>query len=406
MIATTPNLTSKDYASIPAHKTTRITSIDLLRGIVMIIMALDHTRDYFHADAFLFDPTDLSKTNELLFLTRWITHFCAPVFMFLSGTSAFLVGIRKGKKALSQFLLTRGLWLIFLELTVVTFAWYFDPAFTNIGMFVIWALGVSMIALAAFIWLPLPAILAISIAMIAGHNLLDNIKISEGFSSVVWSALHQTNTFNWNGRNIDLYYPVIPWIGVMSLGYCLGTIYNKKSAAIRQRFLFWSGAIAVFLFIVLRYSNVYGDPSPWTQQKSTTFTFLSFLNTTKYPPSLLFLLMTLGPALIFLSFSEKLNGWLSQRIQVIGRVPMFYYLVHLYAIHLLAMFAAHFMGYGWQSMVVKTWVTEDPGLKGYGFSLLATYIIWLALVIGLYFLCKWYDKFKTAHKEKWWLSYL
>ena len=383
----------------------RVESIDLLRGLVMIIMALDHVRDYFHADALVYDPTDLSKTSGVLFFTRWITHFCAPVFMFLSGTSAYLVGIRKGKKALSKFLLTRGLWLIFLEFTVITFGWYFN--FPAIDLLVIWALGISMIALAGLIYLPLPWIFAISLAMIVGHNLLDNIHVpGTDLASIGWSLLHEQNFFQYNGIALFIGYPIIPWIGVMALGYCFGKLYEREvDAAKRKKTLLGMGVVAIALFIALRYSNVYGDPSHWSPQTSSAFTILSFLNVSKYPPSLLYLLITLGPALLFLAFTENARGAFAEKIKVIGRVPMFYYLVHLYLVHVVAMFATWFSGHTPGDMILDNWIAFEPKLKGYGFSLGITYIIWICLVIILYFVCRWYDRYKKTHQQ-WWLSYL
>jgi uncharacterized membrane protein len=386
----------------------RVASIDLLRGLVMIIMALDHVRDYFHAGAFLYDPTDLNQTSIPLFFTRFITHYCAPVFMLLSGTSAYLVGIRKGKKALTTFLLTRGLWLIFLELTIVNFGWFFDLSYANTGTLVIWALGCSMIALAGLIHLPKAVILSFSLAMIFGHNLLDSFHVNSGFGQYVWAVLHEAKPFFFKNIAWFALYPLIPWIGVMSLGYCLGTLYdNSFSAARRRKLLLSYGIAATLLFIALRYTNWYGDPFTWSQQpRGTSFTVLSFLVLQKYPPSLLYLLVTLGPALIFLSFTERANGWLSKQVQVIGRVPMFYYLVHIYLIHLAAMLAAELTaGYDWSSMVLTNWVSFEPKLRGFGYSLGATYLVWFGLVVLLYLMCRWYDRYKRSHKH-WWLSYL
>ncbi len=386
----------------------RIESIDLLRGLIMIIMALDHIRDYFHADAMLYNPTDLSKTNVLLFFTRFITHYCAPVFMFLSGTSAYLVGIRKGRKALSKFLFTRGLWLVFLELTLVSFAWFFDVHFITTGMFVIWALGISMIALSILIYLPQAAILFIGLIMLFGHNLLDNVHVpGSGFPSFIWSVIHEHQNFEFKGHFFFVGYPVVPWIGVMALGYCAGSFYkNDYNAARRKRLLRLMGICSIVLFILLRYSNWYGNPSHWSKQSQPAFTLLSFLNVSKYPPSLLYLLVTLGPALIFLSFTERSNNWLAEKIKVIGRVPMFYYLVHLYLIHLGAMLAASLSGFSWKDMILTKWISSEPQLRGYGFSLGVVYAIWFLLIVTLYFLCKWYDGYKKRNKEKWWLSYL
>jgi uncharacterized membrane protein len=387
---------------------TRVTSIDFLRGLVMIVMALDHVRDYFHAGAFVFDPTDLTQTNVPLFFTRFITHFCAPVFMLLSGTSAYIVGKRKGKKALTRFLFTRGLWLIFLELTIVNFGWFFDFSYANTGTLVIWALGCSMIGLAGLIHLPKAITLAFSLMLIFGHNLLDSIHFNNGFGQYIWAILHEAKPFFFKDIAWFALYPLIPWVGVMSLGYCLGTFYETTySPQKRRRQLLWYGIAATLLFIALRFTNWYGDPFLWSgQSRGETFTVLSFLNLNKYPPSLLYLLVTLGPALIFLALTEKVNGWLSNQVQVIGRVPMFYYLVHIYLIHLAAMLAAEVTaGYDWSHMVLTNWVSFEPRLRGFGYSLATTYLVWIGLVLILYFICRWYDRYKRSHKH-WWLSYL
>ena len=385
----------------------RVESIDILRGLIMIIMALDHVRDYFHADALVYSPTDLSQTSPLLFFTRWITHYCAPIFMFLSGTSAYLVGIRKGKRALSKFLFTRGLWLIFLEMTIINFGWYFNYTFPVVDFIVIWALGISMLFLAVFIYLPLPAILAISLVMIFGHNLLDSIHVpGDGPGSIGWALLHEQNIYFKGHFTLFIGYPIIPWIGVMALGYCLGKIYTREfTAEKRKKWLLRSGLFAITLFIVIRYINGYGDPFHWSSQKTGVFTLLSFLNVSKYPPSLLYLLMTLGPALIFLAVTENNRSWLAERIKVIGRVPMFYYLVHLYLIHIIALFATYFCGHTPGDMVLTAWIDFEPKLKGYGFSLGVTYLVWAVVIVILYFICKWYDKYKRTHHQ-WWLSYL
>jgi uncharacterized membrane protein len=387
----------------------RVESIDLLRGLIMIIMALDHVRDYFHAAAFTDDPLNLQTTTPILYFTRWITHFCAPLFMFLSGTSAFLVGTRKGKKALSRFLLTRGLWLVFLELTIVCLAWFFNIHFTIELLGVIWALGISMICLAGLIHLPRFWIAGIGLLMVFGHNLLDGIHVpGKSAASFGWSVLHEFSFYQFGHYNFFVAYPIIPWIGVMALGYCLGDIYKKEiDPAKRKKLLLGLGTCAIILFVLLRYINRYGDPSPWSQQKTNLFTVLSFFKVSKYPPSLFYLLITIGPGLLFLAFSEKWNSWLSEKIKVIGRVPLFYYLAHIYIIHIAAMIATNFSGHEWSDMVsLSTWVSFEPKLQGYGFSLGTVYIVWALLILILYFLCKWYDRYKFAHKEKWWLSYL
>ncbi|MBA2746419.1 MAG: DUF1624 domain-containing protein [Flavisolibacter sp.] len=382
----------------------RIESIDLLRGIIIIIMALDHVRDYFHADSLVFAPEDLSQSNPFIFFTRWITHFCAPVFVFLAGTSAFLSGQKKTKSQLSKFLLTRGLWLIILEFTVINFAWSFNYKLPFIGLQVIWAIGVSMIILAAIIHLPFKIVFAGGALIVAGHNLLDNIH----FDSVFWSALHEPKIFTIGEQHMVRFaYPVLPWIGIMILGYCFGKLYTKEfSFERRKKWLLTMGIGAIALFVIIRAINIYGDPAPWAAQNSAIFSFLSFLNTTKYPPSILYTLMTLGPAMLFLTFAEKLTGGLIRAMIHIGRVPMFFYIMHLYLIHVLAMIAAEFSGYNWTDMILqrRTWI--DPQLKGYGFSLGTNYLVWIGIILLLYPLCKWYDQYKTNHKEKWWLSYL
>jgi uncharacterized membrane protein len=375
----------------------------------MIIMALDHVRDYFHAGAFLYDPLDLDKTTPVLFFTRWITHFCAPVFMFLAGTSASLVGQKKSKKDLSLFLLKRGLWLVFLELVIVNFGWNFAIGFPTILFIVIWALGVSMIALAALIHLPKTLVLVVGILLVAGHNLLDGIHVEgNNLPAFGWSLLHEPNFFTWEGKSLFIGYPLLPWIGVMALGYCLGDLFKSSyPAEKRKKSLLLLGCSAIGLFILLRLTNIYGDPSHWSPQTSPFYTFLSFLKTSKYPPSLLYILMTLGPALVFLAFTERSNNAVTRIISVYGRVPMFYYILHIYLIHLFAMIGSElFTNVDWRIWILNQPVWFNDGLKGYGFSLGVVYMVWLVIVTGLYPLCKMYDRYKLNHKEKWWLSYL
>ncbi len=306
-------------------------------------MALDHTRDYFHADAMLFAPMDLGKTNIPLFFTRWITHFCAPVFMFLAGTSAFLMGQRRTRKELSFFLFTSGVWLLFLELTVVNFGWTFNTHFPFFLLAVIWALSISMIALSCLVYLPYRVVLIIGILIIVGHNLLDTIHVpGNSIKAFFWSALHEPtwndnfNSFSFNDRAIVVDYPVLPWIGIIALGYCFGYLYKPNvTPPVRRKWLFMISGGAILLFILLRAINIYGDPKPWSSQHSTAFTILSFLRVSKYPPSLQFILMTLGPAILFLIVAEKPLNSLTRAIVHIGRVPMFFYLIHIYFLGLL-----------------------------------------------------------------------
>jgi uncharacterized membrane protein len=391
-------------------KTKRIESIDLLRGIVIIIMALDHVRDYFHAANFLYEPTDMTQTNPAVFFTRWITHFCAPVFVFLAGTSAFLVGERKTKNELSSFLLKRGLWLILLEIVVIDFAWSFNPAYPLIRLQVIWVLGLAMVILSGLIYLPLKIILMIGLLILFGHNLLDNIHATgNSFTDFLWGVLHERKRFSFGGRLIATGYPIISWLGIMALGYCFGSLYKKgMDAALRKKYLLLIGSIAIALFMLVRGINMYGDKAPWSVQSSLLLTICSFLNVTKYPPSLMYVLMTLGPALIVLALLEKPLNRLESMIIRIGRVPLFFYILHLFLIHLLAVVAVVLSGRPWTDMISITNINakDSPWLKGYGFSLAGTYLVWLIVVLLLYPLCKWYDQYKTSYKQKWWLSYI
>jgi uncharacterized membrane protein len=388
-------------------KSPRIQSIDFLRGFVMVLMALDHVRDYFHADAFLYDPLDLSKTSVILYFTRWITHYCAPVFVFLAGTSAFMVGSRKGKNELSSFLLKRGLWLIFLELTVINFGWFFNINFLFLPLIVIWALGVGMIVLAAASYLPWQAILGIGLVLTLGHNLLDPIHV-EGQSggAILWSIIHDPRIFQLGDRTLFVGYPVISWIGVMLLGYCFGKLYQAYDEVKRKKVLIRLGGGMIVAFILIRFINIYGDPAPWSSQATPLLTFLSFLNVTKYPPSLLYVLVTLGPAILFLAFAENINNGFSRMVIVLGRVPLFYYVLHIYLIHIFATIAAIYLHYDVSTMVFNTWIGFSTELKGYGFNLGITYLIWIVLLIVLYPLCKWFESYKARHRDRWWLSYL
>ena len=376
----------------------------------MIVMALDHIRDYFHADYFYFDPTDLSQTNVPLFLTRWITHFCAPVFVFLAGTSAFLVGQRKSKKQLSAFLFKRGLWLVFLEITVIGFAWSFNPSMPMIRLQVIWAFGICMIFMSAIIYLPLRVILITGLIIIFGHNLLDNIHATGNtVKDFLWAVLHQRKRFTAGPFTIATGYPIISWLGIMVLGYCFGKFYKSEFNPVkRKKYLLILGVTASLLFILLRGINTYGDMAPWSVQRSFAFTICSFLNVTKYPPSIMYTLMTLGPAIIFLALSERNPGFIGRIIIPVGRVPLFFYILHLYLLHLLAMILVVLSGRNWTEMIAIKNISaaDSPWLKGYGLSLAGVYGVWVLVILILYPLCRKYDKYKTLHKEKWWLSYL
>lgn len=385
----------------------RIKSIDMLRGLVMIIMALDHVRDYFHYDAFLFDPTDLTKTNVALFWTRFVTHFCAPVFVFLAGTSAFFVGQRRDKKSLSIWLLKRGLWLLIAELTFIKLAWMFQLDYTTTLLQVIWVLGMSMIFLAGFIHFPKKLMIALAIIVVCGHNLLDSIAPTAPIFSGIWTFLHVFNIVEIGSFQIFVGYPLIPWIFVMPLGYYFGELYKPSvDSKFRTKRLFQIGLGLTLLFLVLRAINIYGDPYTWSQQESFGLTVASFFNITKYPPSLFYLLITLGPSIIFLALAERWQGKLTDKLVVIGRVPMFFYILHIYVIHFFAVIAALSTGFEFSDMVIDIWVTLQPELQGYGFNLWVVYLIWIVLTIAMYPICSWYNNYKTNHREKWWLSYL
>jgi uncharacterized membrane protein len=388
----------------------RIESIDLLRGAAIVLMALDHVRNYFHADVFLYDPADITQTNGAVFFTRWITHFCAPVFMFLAGTSAFLAGERKTRKDLCLFLLTRGLWLMLLETVVINFAWSFNPAYPMFRLQVIWALGVAMVFLSVLIYLPVKILFIIGLIILFGHNLLDNIHATgNNFADLLWGELHERKRFSIAGHLVATGYPVLPWIGIMALGYCFGQLYKKgMTFMLRRKYLLTIGGAAVLLFLLLRGLNEYGDMAPWSTQKTFVLTVCFFLNVTKYPPSLLYTLMTLGPAVMLLAFLEKPLNHIGKIVITFGRVPLFFYILHLYLIHLLAMGAVVISGRPWTDMISVTNINakDSPWLKGYGVSLGGTYLVWILVIVLLYPLCKWYDKYKMNHKEKWWLSYL
>jgi uncharacterized membrane protein len=401
----------------------RIDSIDLLRGIVMVIMMLDHTRDFVHSGAFQFDPTDLKQTTVAVFFTRWITHYCAPIFVFLAGTGAYLQFARgKSKSSLSKFLITRGLWLIVLELTVVRFGVFFNFDYKFFGFLqVIWVIGVSMIILAALIHLPLKVVGAFGVLMIFLHNLLDKIQVAgwNGEGSPIpsiwaklWFVLHQPFSpfpiLPVLSPVVVVIYNLIPWVGVMAAGYAFGSVYKLEPAR-RRRLLVGLGAIATALFFAVRAINIYGDPARWSPQTNVVFTFLSFLNTTKYPPSLLFLLMTLGPAMIALALFESgtnVLGPLRKPLVIFGRVPLFFYLLQWYTAHLLAIalgwFAGQPVAFQWESPVDKF---THPPPAGIGFRLWVVYLCWLGGVLLIYPLCKWFAGVK-ARRRDWWLSYL
>jgi uncharacterized membrane protein len=418
-----PTMVMNTMPEEPLLKSDRILSVDVLRGLVMVIMALDHTRDYFSWLRFV--PEDMSHTWGSLFFTRWITHFCAPLFFFLAGTGAYLAFSRgKSVNQISRFLLTRGLWLVILEYTVVGFGWAFSYPFGFGGT--IWALGWSMVAMSLIVRLPIRWVGVFGVAMIALHNLADKITPEQfGRMSWLWTILHVPGLVWIVPGKFPLFiaYPLIPWIGVMAAGYAIGAIM-KLPAQRRQRIILWVGVAASVLFIVVRAGHLYGNPpynpsnetvysndtdGPWRIQPSITMSVVSFLNVEKYPPSLQYLLMTLGPGLILLSILDRRAlsrglGVIGRFFLVYGRVPMFFYVIHIYLVHAMAGLVA------WLFHQPTAWLFHganymNPIPPGYGHNLPFIYLMWMTAILLLYYPCRWFAGVKTRHKN-WWLSYL
>ncbi|MEO8561827.1 MAG: heparan-alpha-glucosaminide N-acetyltransferase domain-containing protein [bacterium] len=385
----------------PTSARPRLEAVDVVRGVIMIIMALDHTRDFFAIPGQ--SPTNMATTTAALFFTRWITHFCAPVFFLLTGTGAYLSLRKKSTAELSRFLLTRGLWLLFLDLVVVRcLAYQFNADFRLTLLLVLWALGWAMITLSALVWLPARVVTAIGVAIVALHNLLNTVQSTNPF----WMILHQPG-FALNGpHTVFVAYPLIPWIAVTAAGYGLGQIYQWDGDR-RRAFLLRLGTGMVVAFLALRSINVYGDPAPWSAQKSPLFTALSFLNATKQPPSLLYLLMTLGPAMLFLRAMDRGAPSVLRPALVIGKVPLFYFILHFVLIHLLAV-AFCLVRYG-----SAHWMFESPDIgnypftppPGWGYTLPIVYLLWAFVVVSMYPLCRWFAGLKQRRTDAW-LSYL
>lgn len=407
-LAPAPTAAPND-APAPPRRRTRIDSVDMLRGAVMVLMLLDHTREFVHRDAPLFDAVNLQRTTVALFLTRWVTHFCAPVFVFLAGAGAALQLARgRSRRELSRFLLTRGAWLVALEFTVIRLGVAFDLDYRAFpGMLqVIWAIGVGMMVLAALIHLRTRWIAAIGVAIVALHNLADPLNVPRpdpNAAQSIWMVLHQPGLIHVLGMPLLVLYPLLPWLGVMLCGFCVGHVYAWEPAR-RRRLLVWLGAGMVAAFVALRLTNVYGNPFPWAVQKNAVFTVLSFVNTAKYPPSLLFVLMTLGPALLVLARVETARrGPVGRALVTFGRVPLFFYLLQWFVAHGIGLLLS--LAAGKPTSHLFGIPAGTPPQPGAGFGLGVTYLCWAAGIAILYPLCRWFAGVKQR-RDDWWLSYL
>lgn len=383
--------------------------IDVLRGAVMIIMLLDHVRDFFHNSSI--DPMDPQTSNLPLYLTRWITHFCAPVFIFLSGVSAHLQIAKYGKDLTANFLIKRGLWLILMECSLVAFAWTFDPLLHFIPFQVIWAIGISMVITGLLLQLGLSVrwLLIIGLLIICFHNLADEWeKVQNGF---LIDLLHRGGFSGYNylpGRMLVIVYPFVPWLGVMLLGIGLGKLFTSAyDSPARKKILLGLSALFVSVFIALRSSHLYGDKQDWQSYENVFPTLFSFFNVSKYPPSLLYICMTLGPAFLILAVIENRNSLVSRILSVYGRTAFFFYLLHILLVHFTAMIFYFLRGHGFSE---ATKLSEgSPFLfvvSGEGFSLGGVYLTWISIAVLLYPACKWYDAYRRSHPEKTWLRYL
>ncbi|KAA6460392.1 DUF1624 domain-containing protein [Acidobacteria bacterium AB60] len=395
------------------RRASRLMSLDALRGTVMVIMAIDHIRDFFDRYSMSNSPTDLSQATAIMFLTRWITHFCMPVFMFSAGAGAFLWWNRgqKTRGQLSRFLATRAVWFLALEVVVMNFAYSFNLSAHGLTLLlVLYIFGACMLLMAALIHLPLRWLAVLSIAIIALHNLLDPWSASHfGKFGWAWHLLHQPGVIMLANHPAFVVYPILPWIGVMAAGFCFGQLFTLDDT-VRRRTTLRLGLYLTAAFLVSRAVNIYGDPSHWTAQKSAVFTVLSFLNCTKYPASLDYVLMTISTALLLLAWYDGLRFSSRNPLLVFGRVPLFYFILHFYAIHFL-LGVVSYIRYG--SRTFSFIFNAMPAMGGprdvypqdFGYPLWVTYAIWIGLVAALYPLCRWFAQYKATHSS-WWLSYL
>lgn len=395
----------------PLLRSSRISSIDILRGVIMLIMALDHTREYFHWSAFRpgLSPTDLATTTPAIFFTRWITHYCAPTFLFLSGLSAYLSGQKKTRKELSSFLIKRGLWLVVCEIVIMTLILTFDPLYHSILLAVIWAIGWSMIILGLLVRGSTKLVFIVGAILFLGHNILDFVKTPQtGEAGFFWNVFLTARGFLVplsTDRFILFGYAILPWTAIMLLGYSTGTLFTKDFDPLkRKRILVRMGLFLISLFILLRSINIYGDPAPWSEQKNLLYTFFSFINTTKYPVSLLFSCMTLGPALIVLAYTENVSNRFSRFVTVYGRVPFFYFVGHFLLLHILCVIAFFLSGHSMAE-------ASGPGVLFlfrpvlFGWALPVVYLVWLFVILAMYYPCRWFYRYKQEN-PRWWSSYV
>ena len=383
----------------------RVTTIDVTRGLVMVIMALDHVRDLLHIPALTQNPADLTTTTSAIFLTRWITHLCAPTFVFLSGTSAYLSLRKRNDESARRFLLKRGVVLILLELTIVNFAFWFDIHFHSLMLQVIYAIGGGLVILSFLTKLPVKWVGIIGLIIVFGHNLLQIVPSFTNLAARLgWSLLFRTEFFPLSPSfGLLVGYPLIPWLGIMLVGYACGQLMERPIGQ-RKPLLLRIGLGSLALFILLRFLNVYGDPAPWSTQKDGLFTFLSFINVTKYPPSLLYDLLLLGLMFLILSVADGANNTFTRWLTVYGKVPMFYYILHWYLVHLSMIGMSLLQGYSLADIPSGPLNFGRPA--GAGISLGLVYVVWFGLVLALYPLCKWYGRYKANHPEVGLLRYV
>jgi uncharacterized membrane protein len=385
----------------------RISSIDITRGIVMVIMALDHTRDLLHVDSVAQSPTNLLTTTPILFFTRWITYLCAPIFVFLAGTSVYLSLKRKNDiSQSSKFLLKRGLWLILLELTLVNLGLFFDLGFHLILFEVIATIGFGFIVLSFLLKVQPKVLLGVGLFIIFGHDLFGSLPLTPGsaIATFVSPLFNLTPIPLFTDHLMLIAYPPIPWLGIMLAGFGTGRFFDGEGES-RKKLFTWIASIALLLFVVIRFINLYGDPVKWTGQKSGIYTFLSFMNINKYPPSLLFTLITLGIMFLILRATEGRKNKLTDTVEVYGKVPLFYFIIHFYLIHTILIIILFFQGIPWAEMSFASGTFGRPKDHHSGIPLWAVYLVWISVVALLYKPCIWFGKYKANHGF-WWLRYI